>query len=337
MLLAGIVQGVAFLVLAQNTWRAPGAVPALVPVAFAAIVFFHAAIGYGLGRVLPLPAGIPAALLLSYSWLGFTWSVNYFPVRYLAGLALSGCCRVDAQLDERALLAAVVFNLGAGVAVLLLTAMTVPQLSRPMTLVTPVAGTALLVASAVMGLTVAQPLGPYPTAPRDTAELRCTDGDPTVCLYPEQTYQSDPTETLRQATANLEKIGVAVPGKIVASSAASTPDTLNIALRPDMTSSAVVYSFSTAFLQPQLFTNCPGAGSTGIKTRSLAAATIIDWLLARSSDGILDTPPPSRYVDGAAPAKQLLTLSDTEQVDWYNHNLAALTDCSLSPTSPPSS
>ncbi|SKA85616.1 hypothetical protein SAMN06295879_0792 [Agreia bicolorata] len=336
-LLAGVVQGIAFLMLAQGTWGAPGTVPVLVPIAFGAIIFFHTAIGYALGRILPLAAGIPVALVLSYSWLGFTWSVNFFPLRYLAGLALSGCCRVDSQLDERALAAAIVFNLGAGMAVLVTTAMTVPRVARPRTLMRPVVGTALLVASAIIGVAVAQPLGPYPTTPRDAAELRCQDGDPTVCLYPEQSYRSDPTATLRQASANLESIGVKVPDRIVASAAASTTDTLNVALRPDMTPSAIIYSFSTAFLQPQLFTNCPGAGSDGIKTRSLTAATIIDWLLARSSEGILDTPPPSRYVDGAAPAKQLLTLTDSEQVEWYKHNLAALTDCSLSPTSPPKS
>lgn len=334
---AGIVQGLAFLMLAQDTWGAPGGVPILLPFAFAAIIFFHTAVGYALGRILPLPAGIPVALLLSYSWLGFTWSVNYFPLRYLAGLALSGCCRVDAQLDQHATLAALIFNLGAGIAVLLLTAMTAPRLIRPLTLVTPVAGLALLVASGIVGLNVAQPLGPYPSQPRDQAQLRCDDGQPSICLYPELDYRNDPAATIRQAAANLENIGVPVPNRIIASGQASTADTLSVALRPVMSPSAIIYSFSTAFLQPQLITNCPGGGSDGIKTRSLAAATIINWLILRSSAGIADTPPSSRYPDGAAPAQQLLTLSDAEQVDWYTHNLAALTDCSLTPTTPPSS
>lgn len=336
-LVAGIVQGLAFLMLAQDTWGAPGGVPILVPVAFAAIIFFHTAIGYALGRLLPLPAGIPVALLLSYSWLGFTWSVNYFPLRYLAGLALSGCCRVDAQLDHHATLAALVFNLGAGIAVLLLTAMTLPRLTRPITLLAPMAGVGLLAVSAVVGLTVAQSLGPYPSQPRDQAQLQCDDGQPSICLYPELDYRNDPAVTIRQAAANLENIGVPVPPRIIASGQASTPDALSVALRPMMSPSAIIYSFSTAFLQPRLVNNCPGTGNADLKARTLAAATIIDWLIIRSSAGIVDQPPSTRYPEGAAPAQQLLTLSDAAQLDWYTHNLAALTDCSLTPTSPPSS
>ncbi len=114
---AAAVQLAAVLILSRGTWGTAATDPftlVLLAGAFVAILVLHTAMGYLLGRHLPLAASIPVALLLSYSWLGFTWSVNWFPLRYLSGLVLADCCSVDTALDARAPLAAIVFSLGMG-------------------------------------------------------------------------------------------------------------------------------------------------------------------------------------------------------------------------------
>ncbi|WNY34082.1 hypothetical protein Q9Q99_00210 [Curtobacterium flaccumfaciens] len=78
--------------MSRDTWGAPGGPSPLVGLAFAGILFFHSCIGFALGRWLPPVVSIPLSLLVSYSWIGFTWSVDYFPLRYLAGLVMADCC-----------------------------------------------------------------------------------------------------------------------------------------------------------------------------------------------------------------------------------------------------
>ena len=332
-----VVQVTAFLLVAQGTWGAPGGPRIDVLSTFAAIIFFHTAMGYMLGRLLPTPISVPAALFLSYVWLGFTWSSGYFPLRYLAGLAISGCCRADTQLNPAALVSASVFSVGSGFALIFIAATVLRATRRSIVRGVGRFGIAavLIVASTVVGLSVATGLWAYPAEARSRTQLVCNGTRPEVCLFPEQdapphTSRSVLTSAYRQLTA----IGVKLPPRIEASPDASTSETLKVAVMPVGSTDQLVYSFATSILQPTLFKVC----SSPETLRPQNAEVIINWLTSEAALGVRGASgrPLTPYAaSGGGGVHQLQKLPVPQQVAWIETNLKALTDCSLQATTVP--
>lgn len=328
-----IVQAVAFLLVARTTWGAPGAVRIDIFATFAAIILLHTAAGYALGRRMPIAVSIPLSVLLSYVWLGFTWSTPYFPLRYLAGLAISGCCRTDVALDSRALLAANLFSVGAAMAFLVFAAIKWRTGNNGHRIFGAAAALLLLAGATVSSLSAARDLGPFPVTARNAAELRCDGSQPEVCLYPEQD-RALVRQTLTQAYTNLNQDGVELPPRITASPAASDSTSLNMALRPHSSSDEMVYSFATSLLTPQLYADCPG----GFEARNNNTNVIVSWLTDRASQGIRGATgvPFGQFGEGGDASRELQIVAMPRQVEWIEYNIRALTDCSMEPTQLPS-
>lgn len=331
--LACLVQLFGFLTLARGTWGSIGRPPLILAPAFIAIILFHTALGFALGRLLPTAIGVAAALFASYAWLGFTWATSYAPLRYLAGLVISDCCSVERVLEPASPVIALGFSVACA-AGLFVAAVVLPRLSRtPRATMAGAIAVALAAVSAI-GLRAAADLGYTSDRPRPASAAECTGARPRICLFPEQKQGHDPTPLIRAAAANLTAAGISVPSTIRTASAASTHSTLNMIVTARMSRAELVHSFAAAFMPPTIAASC--GDERDLADRMRAAGAISRWLGTKASEGIADPDTVLPVVpDGEDDARRLLELPPPMQTAWVVHNLPVLTDCSRPTTSVP--
>lgn len=329
LVVAWAVQLIAFVMLSRWSWGAPGMPPLILGPTLAAIIFFHAALGYLLGRHLPMVASVPVALVLSYGWLGFTWSVNYFPIRYLSGLVIANCCSVETQLDLRSAVVALVFNLLVGTLLLVASQVRPRSFGGRGTRLYVTLGAAIAVVT-IASLTLAGGLGSTPVRERPAAQARCVGTGPSVCLFPEQREPSDPTATIQRIAANLEAVGISVPKEVRTSNRESTMTTLNVVVNVGMSNADLVHSYTTSLLPPTIVAYCGSESDYNARTRT--AAVVDAWLIQHASAGVTNPQDVTPAVpDGAAGLAALQRLDAAQQSAWIRRARHSLADCSTEP------
>lgn len=99
---AWLAQTVAVLIL---LFRAGHSYGSYLPVALAGMymaIVLHALCGYVLGRYLPKILAVACAVIGSYGWVAFAWTVEPLQIRYMAGPALAFCCTSAGELAPQA-------------------------------------------------------------------------------------------------------------------------------------------------------------------------------------------------------------------------------------------
>jgi hypothetical protein len=335
---AVVVQLGAMLILSRGTWGTTATDPLTIVLlvgAFVAILFLHTAMGYLVGRLLPLAASIPVALLLSYSWLGFTWSVSWFPLRYLSGLVLSDCCSVDTALDARAPLAAIVFSLGMGM-LLIAAAVIRTAVSTGLLVIQWTSVAAAASAVTITGILIVGNLGFSPAVARPAVEAACSGTAPAVCLYPEVRGTGEPEGTIRQAVHNLDAAGLPVPETVRMGAEPRTDDTLSMVVTVGMTDAQVIHSLAVSFLP---LSGAPACSTTAdLQQRETTYSTVGAWIVHVAAQGIVD-PSSVRPVSAGQPAESdaLARLDPRRQLAWVKAALPSLEDCSVAPVPVPAS
>lgn len=327
--LGAVLQAVAFLLAARASWGAPGIPNPWFFVAFMAVIAAHSALGLLLGRLVPLPIGIPVALLLSFGWLGFAWAVPFFPPRYMAGLSLSDCCRVQYAMDPRAVATTIVFNTAVFGVLFLCAASLATRLQRRTARRRAIASAAFVAIAVVVSLAIAAPLGPYPTQPRAASDSHCEGDSPTICLFPEQERTAGLRETITTAITALKKTGANVPSRVDAAATTSTATTLPIGVGITSTPPIIVTSLANGFLQPSRYAYC--SDEKALQERQVASMTIVSWLvrhMATPETGVNPESVPG-FKDGSGEITKVLQLPPAAQTAWVNKTLPALTDCSV--------
>jgi hypothetical protein len=330
---AMLVQAVGLLVTIHATWGAPGTIPWPLPVAWVSILLLHTAVGFALGLSVPVYIAAPVAVLASYVWLGYTWSVSYFPLRYLAGLAMSGCCAVYSELDMRAPAAATIFSLAATAAIVV-AALAMRTLRRGPRLLTWTGSAAVIAIAATVGLTVAGPLGGYPVDDRKVSDLRCSvrDGE-TFCFYPEQLRATqDPASVLAPAVRTLRSAGVDLPSRITGNIGSNQQSELGVLYRPDFSRGDLLHSFSSALGDINATIACPQyqQDPTGLVNVSEALDYVIFSL---ATDGETDA-----YVTDPASiklAQTVLAAHPDDRLAWIGDARETTQHCSASLPEPP--
>lgn len=336
--LGGVVAqlfGLALLVPA--TLGAPGRFPVEICVAWLSILLLHTSIGFLLGRFLPVVASIPLAIFTTYAWLGFTWAVGYFPLRYLSGLVLAACCSVETRLDGRAVAAVIVFSVIAAAA-LLVTAVAPPlSLGRRLTPLSWTATVAGITVAAILGLNLAGGLGAQPWKPRPQSEQQCSGSAPVICLLPEQYATSDPRPVLTQAYTNLRDQGVTVPKTISGLWGKTDANTLRMVISAKSTPALLVRSMASSLTPADGPPYC-GDGSDS-EQRSDVAAVAAWWLasIAGAGQGVDTSAAPTTYgQDVKTTVRKLQKLTPGEQREWYFAAAPTLTSCAAKPLPVPS-
>ncbi|MCA5923922.1 DUF7224 domain-containing protein [Curtobacterium oceanosedimentum] len=328
-LTAGVLlQLVAIVLMSRNTWGAPGGPSALVGLTFVSILFFHTCVGFTLGRWLPPVASLPLSLLASYSWLGFTWSVDYFPLRYLAGLVISDCCSVETSLDDRAPIIATAFSVLAGCSLLMLAVARSASGGRLRRLGVQIGTGSFAVVTAV-SLIASAGLGPTPVVDRPQSQAICSGDRPTICLFPEQREQSRSDAVIRKAVGNLTRSGIAAQPTVRASNAPSTPATLNLIVQVRMTKADLVHSLTTSVLGDAEVASCGTEQDDAERFNDAAVAN--RWLIDAASNGIVaaDEVASALQMDDPSVFSELRRAPLPAQAAWVTATIERLTDCSV--------
>ncbi|MEV8181187.1 hypothetical protein [Specibacter sp. NPDC078692] len=325
-----MIQIVAFLLAARNTWGATGAPNPWIFVAFMAVVAAHSGMGLLIGRVAALPIGLPLVFLLSYTWLGFAWAVPYFPLRYMAGLSLSDCCRIQYAMDYRAVATTIVFNISCFIVFLMWATMIGMQVSKRNVIRRTISSLVLMTIAVMASVAIAAPLGPYPTTARPPSDVRCEGSQPVVCLYPEQENNPNLRATIPAALQALRATGAIVPPVVEASAEATNPDRLRIGIGLRGTPEVVIQSLANGFLQPSGYAYC--SDEQALLDRQNASMTIVSWLIHKMAAPETGVSPQNvgGSDDMTGSVTKILAMSEKDQGKWFNATLPALMDCSVS-------
>ncbi|MFT4123003.1 MAG: hypothetical protein QM635_04125 [Microbacteriaceae bacterium] len=329
MLGAVLIQLSGLLLLTSAIGPAPvGSVPAMLVaiVSILAVLLVHAGLGYLLGFLLPVAAALPLSLLVSYCWLGFTWSVSWFPLRYLSGLELVDCCSVSTALDARGPVATTVFCAGAGLGLAVLISALAATAARARRVGVAIAAVAVTVGT-IAALGIAAPLGAGPTMARDPDEAICTGTQPTLCLFPELTASATVSESLLYGYRRLKDFGWAMPATLRSGGIDDdVADTLSLALRPGMTSAEVARSLASSLLPAAGPVLCSGAADYELR---MAVYEVAFEVLAREAG----TSGTEAYSDAGALLSEVQALPAGERLDWLRRYVPSLSDCAVTPPS----
>lgn len=323
-----VIQIAGLLLVLGPTWAAPGRFPGEVLVSWAAMILLHTLVGYLLGRALPPMLSAPLALLLSYVWLGFTWSLPYIPLRYLSGLALSGCCAVYSSLPWQAPVATTLFSLGVALVLAWLAAAVrsrVPRLARIGI------SCAAIGALAATSLIIARDLGPYPSPPRSANDTVCEDSHGySVCLFPEQRAQAvaDATETVGAALHKLSQAGISTPTRVTGA-LLGDGDATTLVYRRSFPAHTIVESLASSFIpRPQDDSEvCERDMIDGAPAQAVGDVTTAVLVAIATGDQRATVP-----ADEAASTIATAILHDdpAQRAAWIEEAIAALDDCDSS-------
>lgn len=295
--------------------------------AIGAMLLFHTSLGFFMGSLVRPIFGVPAALAMSYIWLGFTGTVPYFELRHLAGLVLETCCDYDQQPSPASLAAVTAFSTLA-TAGLVLSASAALRIVAGRTVLAASVGAALVVAAFGAGLIAANGLSPSAAEPRDRGELVCADAEVTVCLFPEQWDPSIVSRT-REMVQRVRAQGVNLPDRVEASNDVShDPDRIRLRAFTGMSEQQLAGSLSSDLPE----TVCEGESVEAAIERDLARSAAVVWLQAT----MLGVDLGEVSLEGADPAltarvAALALESQIDQASWVNQAIASLRDCATPP------
>jgi len=318
-----------------------GAIPWGMVGAVAAMLFFHTCLGFGLGSILRPVFGIPLALVASYSWLGFTGTVDWFELRHLSGLVLETCCDYEEQPMAASLVSATLFSLFGGIGLLLVACVALRLAGRHDDLLVGTTGATLVVGAAVVGLAVATGLGSTSAEPRDSDDLTCFPGEVTVCLFPEQ-VEADERSTDRDVASLPTRVSALIRRARTAGVDLPTRATTYLGREDDPHVVRVIYQegMTDELLAASLASDVPQgfcASDDGDEahqretSRAVAIAQLRAIMLGRDAtmDDIDDL-----YGQAAATLEAVVALPLGAQAAWVNEVIAALDDCALHPPVP---
>lgn len=136
--------------------------------------------GLGAGLWLRPAFAAPLALVVPFAAMSYPISMNALWVRHLTGLFMD-CCSTGSVLAWRAVSGPVLVNLS--VALVALVAISVRLGGHRIKVARSLCGLAAAGTLVVVSIEAVHDVGPFPSAPRSSDELRCRND---VCLWPEE-------------------------------------------------------------------------------------------------------------------------------------------------------
>ncbi|MGV3103727.1 hypothetical protein [Rothia sp. 32237D007AR] len=176
---------------------------ALILVAQISALMVHTALGYWCGRFLCPFLAYPLALLTSYLWLAFTWTLPITFIRYLAGPAMVMCCSPVERIDPAAPAALLIFSVIVGCGLLGLATWRGGH-----KLVKIGVATLCLTLGGGAGYLVAGHLGPVATSYLADQDLVCAGSAPQVCVGEVSLARNDLREQISFDFKKIQNIGL---------------------------------------------------------------------------------------------------------------------------------
>lgn len=293
-LVAGaIVQLVGIFLLLGKDGPSPNRFPILIAVGLLCALFLHAGIGMFLGSWMRARFAVPLTLAVSYLWLGFAWTFDFVPVRYLAGLALEGCCSPDETLDVAAVYSLMVFSVVGFFGFLLLAMAASGRRGLPRgkaNWLRVSAGMLTLVVATSLGLFIARNVAVSPVVARPIAEAECSVSVPEVCLFPTQLARGDTRQVYAEAFEALERQGMPEVTKVVSASTAQVPvfsndGVANAMAAPGQSRSRALESAASTYADALTYIECPQETSNDVYGW---AEVLKAWSIQAAAQEVLD-------------------------------------------------
>jgi len=322
-----LIQISSFLILSQFAEGASDSPSLGLLLVFFLIIIFHMLLGFNLGLRIHPALAIPTALTASYIWLGASWGVNFYPLRYMAGLILMDCCRIYEELDVNAIYTALIFNgLGAVASFLFASRKIRGRVKSNL----PLGVTALLLSAmtVVSSIYAASDLGPLPITDRDRVSMVCSDSlsrkhslstlnstdnfgavtSPNICFFEGQDPRGEFESALRATWARLNDLGVDPPKLIVGANQQNKEEQVGIVATPISRPDEVAYSLVVDIIgQPAI---CDQESDREWANRETSYRALIKFLLDSASS-------PGYDLSGFAPS-----LNEGEQANYRNLQLS---------------
>ncbi len=348
-LVAGaLIQLVGILLLLGKAGSSPNRFPVLIAVGLFSALFFHAGIGMFLGTWLRARFAVPLALVVSYIWLGFAWSFDFVPVRYLAGLALEGCCSPVETLDVAAVYSLMAFSV-LGFFGFVLLAMGVsgrkilPRGKAAWLRVT--AGLLVLVLAASLGLFIARQVAATPVKARPLSEAECSATVPEVCLFPTQLARGDTRPVYADTFEALEHHGMRKITKVYSTSTAQVPvlsdeGVANVMAAPGQSRTRAVESAASTYADALTYIECPQETSADVYgwaevLKAWSVQTAAQEVLAPNEraglpdTSMLESVSIPDETDFFGQWSKLRKLDETSQTQWVTAAYDQLSTCRL--------
>jgi hypothetical protein len=296
----------ALMLQARLAWGYPGIPSVDLLLLQLLVIASHIAVGHVLGRILPMVAALPTALIGSFLWLAYPASLTTFWVRQLNGQNLTECCALNQVAHGRALLAPTLVAAGvlAGFLVLHLARHTWTRLLAAVP----------LCLALVAGAQIAAPLGYAAAKDRDRDELICSGDTPVVCLWPEQRAEAVMIHTWgSDAGRRLAEAGVMLENAVTFATVKPTEDEVRF----------LVAGSAMTDVYPACAERVPWQGGD-------ALAPLMGWLALTAG---VD---PAGLLGGMSAEEEELAgavreLPQAAQTEWFRTNLAALRQCDTPP------
>jgi len=291
---------------------------------YAVIDVGYAAVGYTLGRLVPVAISLPAALLGSFWCVGFPRAFSPMWIGDIDGGRLEDCCStLDRLPAPRALIAPLLVAAGmvaAGAVVAMWRG------RRSWSVAAATGCVALGVVLAAGAVRDADPLGDAGVA-RPVSAMTCAGTRPTLCLWPEQEPRRQSIlASVRTASERLRLVGVSVPATVSVSPDDHRPGRLDVPLLyPDPSRADILTAVADAAVtvhEPACAAGDPHAWKAGP-----VIGTVQAW--AHLAVGVTDTG--STWRQAVTAARQVRDRPLAVQAAWYRANTAALRGCTAGP------
>ncbi|WP_421084686.1 hypothetical protein [Rothia nasimurium] len=175
----------------------------LILVAQCSALLVHTALGYWWGRFLRPVLAYPLAVLTSYVWLAFTWTLPVTFIRYLAGPAMVMCCSPVEHIDPAAPGALLIFSATVGCGLLALAVWR----GGHKVIKAGVAVSCLILGGSA-GYLMAGQLGPVATYYLADEDLKCAGNAPQVCVGEVSLARNDLREQISFDFKKMQSIGL---------------------------------------------------------------------------------------------------------------------------------
>ncbi len=322
-----------------KTGGGPWNVSPLIPAALVLGVCLHALGGWVLGLLARPVLAIGLAVVISYSWLGFAWTVEPTQIAYLAGPILESCCDSSARLDPRGAWAMILFSV-CGIGALLVWAPLLLHREGRSRLLPSILAIALMSAGAAGGMGLAAGLGRDAGMTVPPEELRCRESSPQVCLTEVQVHRQDLRPFLSEVFGVLETLGapsvsVAGPGLGMSPDAQKRGEA-RLVVQPSMTRPQAVRSAVSSHTGP-LAASCQPESAEAADRLFRSHAVLEAWLIDSALGAVVPEesglPHAEGEKDGPAsaeverPLRSLRAMTEAEQVGWVRSAFTHLEQC----------
>lgn len=335
-----IVQSIAVLVLLLRAGNSYGRTLYIMIGGFYAAIALHALCGYLLGRKLPKIMAIASAIIGSYGWVAFAWTVEPVQIRYMAGPALALCCSSAGQLNMRAAIVLLVFSLSLSIATFLITAGLLTEKVRPRRTWLFCVGAFVTILGVLISMTIGKPVGTIAENPMSEDRYSCSGSMPEVCLTDVQLSQSDQRESIQKVFAELQRRGLPRVNHVkplpTGSNNLLEGDTAYVVISALTDQADAVHSAATTFSYSIDLSVCPAENFEDLyvaqnifgawldtQAASVLDASTSDVFRARARDQLL------AYEGATEKFDQVLSLEDTQQSQWAERAYQQLRLCQV--------